>query len=348
MKIVHIVFSLQTGGIENMLVDIINNQVVSNEVHLVVINNLYDESIINRLDAKVILRLLHRKPMSKGLYEIVKLNAILLKERFDIIHCHTHTVCKILFYRFLRKTILTVHAVSYNAKHFVKYKQLFAISKSVQLNLKEKYNLNSTVVYNGIDTNRIKTKRNIKKPDLFKIVCVGRLEHEEKGQDILIKSIAALRNAYHIKVDIIGDGRSYGYLDNLIKSLDLKDIVRLLGNKTRDYIYDTLKDYDIFIHPSNFEGFGLTVVEAMLAKLSVIVSDSYGPIEIIENGKYGFCFKKGNVDSLTKTIKHLFDTYNEKSTIELIEKAYSYAMEKFDVRITAKEYLKQYEFLHKR
>ena len=49
MKILHIIFSFNIGGSETMLVDIINKQVQKHEVTLCVINNLYDEKLLNTI-----------------------------------------------------------------------------------------------------------------------------------------------------------------------------------------------------------------------------------------------------------------------------------------------------------
>jgi len=347
MKIVHVIFSLGVGGIENMLVDIVNYQVKLHDVQIIVINDVYDMKILKAFDSRISIFLLNRKAKSKGLKEIIRLNWLLLYGKYDIIHCHTHTISKILNRFLLNKTVLTVHDVGYEAKHFSKYIKLFAISNSVHNDLKKRYNLNSIVIYNGVNSQLIKIKKLSVKKDIFRIVCVGRLEHLKKGQDILIKSIVPLNNKYNIKVDIIGDGESFNYLMTLIKDLMLDETIEILGNRSRDYIYENLKNYDVLIQPSNFEGFGLTVVEGMLAKIPVIVSNIDGPIEIIDNGKYGYFFERGNVNSLSIVIEQLISSYNEKCTLQMIDEAYKYAKKSFDIENTAEKYLNNYDWIIK-
>lgn len=54
--------------------------------------------------------------------------------------------------------------------------------------------------------------------------------------------------------------------------------------KNQEWIYHNLCNFDLFIQPSRFEGFGLTVAEAIAAKVTVLVSNIQGPMEIIDDG----------------------------------------------------------------
>ena len=58
----------------------------------------------------------------------------------------------------------------------------------------------------------------------------------------------------------------------MVVELNLEKHVRFLGNQSREYVYSHLKDYDLFVQPSRFEGFGLTVAEAMAACVPVLVT----------------------------------------------------------------------------
>lgn len=128
--------------------------------------------------------------------------------------------------------------------------------------------------------------------------------HEKKGQHILIKAVNKLiKQGYNqIRLDIIGDGDSHKYLKTLVKELDITEYVRFLGSKNQSYIYEHLCDYDLFVQPSIYEGFGLTVTEAMAAKVPVLVSENQGPIEIIDYGRLGYSFKNQDIDDCAAKI----------------------------------------------
>ena len=66
----------------------------------------------------------------------------------------------------------------------------------------------------------------------------------------------------------------------------------------------------------------MTVAEAMAAQIPVLVSNIEGPLEIIENGNFGFSFIMGNVEDCARQIKRIYnnqlstDTYLNRKHIE--------------------------------
>ena len=118
-----------------------------------------------------------------------------------------------------------------------------------------------------------------------RIVMVSKLNHEKKGQDLLIKAAVGLKGLVH--VDLIGDGSSREYLQQLIQELYVEELISLLGTKSQPYITAHLADYDLFVQPSRWEGFGLTVAEAMAAKVPVLVSAGQGLAEVTCGDKFG-------------------------------------------------------------
>ena len=63
-----------------------------------------------------------------------------------------------------------------------------------------------------------------------------------------------------------------------------------------------LTDYDLFVQPSRWEGFGLTVAEAMAAGVPVLVSEGQGPAEVTQGSRYGWLFANGDADDLQRQI----------------------------------------------
>jgi len=131
MKIAHIIFTLNTGGAENMLVDIINEQVKSASVVLIVINNTVSHLLLNQIDNRVNILLIGRKEKSRNPMSFVKLNWHLFLISPDIIHCHDHTVINMMFFK--KNVLLTVHDINIPTNNFQYYKIIFAISDSILL-----------------------------------------------------------------------------------------------------------------------------------------------------------------------------------------------------------------------
>lgn len=155
---------------------------------------------------------------------------------------------------------------------------------------------NVETIYNSIDVEAISSKANYQydnKNQSFQIVQVARLEHEIKGQHLLLRALALLlKQGLNVEVSLIGVGNSKVYLEKLSNDLGISTHVHFLGLKDRAYIYSHLCDYHLMVHASLCEGFGLTVAEGMVAGLPVVVSKNDGPAEVIGYGKYGYMCEK--------------------------------------------------------
>ena len=92
--------------------------------------------------------------------------------------------------------------------------------------------------------------------------------------------------------------------------------------------------------PSRSEGFGLSVAEAMCAKVPVLVCDLEGAMDVIDGGRLGLSFKTKDSISLANQIAGFMKNGTDE---QLIEDACSYAVEHFDISQTAKRYIEEYK-----
>jgi glycosyltransferase involved in cell wall biosynthesis len=121
------------------------------------------------------------------------------------------------------------------------------------------------------------------KPDWsFVMLSVARLE-PEKNISLAIKSLNLVCKKYpHVGYAILGDGGERKKLEKLVKELKLSDKVKFFGHRT-----DLEKFYNganLFLNTSNFEGFGMTLVEASFANLPILTTNV---------GAVGWLFKDG-------------------------------------------------------
>lgn len=346
-KVIHIIWALNSGGAENMLVDIVNEQCKVERVGLIIINNSYNNSILDRIDERVKFWMIKRKPSSKNPLPILKLNLLLLKLEYQCLHCHNHDLIDLLVSN-KKPVYLTVHTTGVNDINLKKYNKIFAISEAVKDDIFCRTNICSIVIYNGIRTEAIELKSG-NRDNLFRIVNVARFNLSIKGQDILIEAINQLRDRPffdNIKLDLIG-GKIENYKDDFavvrkrICDLELDSTIKLLGDTKRENVYKKLCLYDLLIQPSRIEGFGLTIAEAMAAKVPVLISENEGPLEIIEKDKFGFSFENGNAVDCANKIETIYNTDIIKID-QLKEKAHKRVIENFDITVTAKNYLINY------
>lgn len=343
-KICHIIFSMNTGGAEIMLVDILNTQIKSTPVTLIVVNNSYNTTLLSKINKKVTIVFINRSKGSKNPYPVFKLNFLLLKNQFDVVHCHNHNIAPLIFPFLKKKLVLTVHDVGISDKYFRRYHKLFAISKIVKDDIFNRSGLHAILIYNGICAQLVQKKSKYENYENFRILMISRLVHEKKGQHIVIEAIKLLKNKgnNNVILDIIGEGPSESFLKKMIKKYHLGNQINMIGAQDRDFIYKHIKDYELLVQPSLFEGFGLTVAEGMAAKVPVLVSNIEGPMEIIENGKYGFYFEKENAENLAFQIEKIIKTYNKEGSRLKIVKAFDRVTREFDIKNTATNYLKNY------
>lgn len=120
----------------------------------------------------------------------------------------------------------------------------------------------------------------------FKIVSVGRLSYV-KGFDLAIEALRRLheKGLTNINWYIIGYGGYEKELKDLITEYNLKDSFILLGKKTNPYPY--IKNCDLYVQPSRYEGKAVTVSEAKILGKPILITNYPTASSQLENGIEG-------------------------------------------------------------
>lgn len=147
---------------------------------------------------------------------------------------------------------------------------------------------NAVVVHNVINYAYIHKKAQEETSQIFetigmKIIAVGRIA-KEKAYDRLIRVAAKLEKKYSFQICILGDGGERAYLEQLIQEQSVQS-VKLLGYQSNPYAL--MKQADLFVCSSLFEGYSTAVAESLTLGLPVITTDCAGMNELLDNGKYG-------------------------------------------------------------
>lgn len=344
MRIVHCIFSLKTGGAESLLIDILNEQVKTNQVFLIIVNAVYEPDLISKINETVKVFFINRPPSRRSLYHLCLLNYKLFFLHPDAIHVHSISLAGVILPVLYYKMFFTAHCIGISSKYFHCFKKIFAISNAVKRDVLSKGDFPVIVIPNGISIEQIACRSDLMISETFKIVQVARLNSELKGQDILIEAISLLkvkRPDIKIRVDFIGEGNSGKSLEILARKMGVAESVRFLGLRDRDYVYAHLKGYDLLCHPARSEGFGLTVAEAMAAKLPVLVATGDGPFEIIKEGKLGSYFKNSSVDDCANKIALIYDRYQD--VLDKVEEARNCVIKKYSLEFMSQQYTINYD-----
>lgn len=178
---------------------------------------------------------------------------------------------------------------------------------------------NKEMVFQEIDRN------------IVKIVTVGRLV-QLKGYDLAIQSAELLnKEGINFKWYVIGEGPERDNIQKMIRDNKLEDKFVLLGQKSNPYPY--IKNCDIYVQTSRYEGFGLAIAEAKILNKIVITTNFDAAYNQINNGKSGIIVQTNYKDIAQNIMKIIEDRrlrdgiiYNlnneKKGNIEEIYKFY--------------------------
>ena len=137
------------------------------------------------------------------------------------------------------------------------------------------------------------------------LLFVG-MNFEIKGLDIILKALSMVNRsnlAATIRLLVVGKGNIHKYRQ-LADSLGIRDQVAFTG-PVRSDIERIYLGSDIFILLSQFDTFGLVILEAMAAGLPVIISRNVGARDVVQNGCNGFVVEAEDLASVVEKINRL-------------------------------------------
>lgn len=181
------------------------------------------------------------------------------------------------------------------------------------------------VINNPIDINKVETMANEELVELerkkINLLAVGRLKNRTKGFDDLLDMVNALDDNYHLT--ILGEGPDEEKLKEQIKALNLENRVTLLGFVANPYAY--MKQADLLLLTSHYEGFPNVVLEANLCGTPVLAFDAPGGVgEIIREDLNGKLVEHRDLNLFINEIKTFnFDKYDAQTMRENIYERYS-------------------------
>ncbi len=137
------------------------------------------------------------------------------------------------------------------------------------------------------------------------LLAISRLE-QQKGLDVAIRALAEVRTRHPNAVLVdLGLGSQRDELQALAEAEGVADGVFLAGSVGD--VTDWLRRAELFVHPARWEGFGLALLEAMLASLPVVASSVSSIPEIVEHGSTGLLVPSDDVPRLAQAIGSLLD-----------------------------------------
>lgn len=323
INVMQIVYSLDVGGRENVVVNLanrLNPDIFNSFVCCLKSGGAFTAMI------KESVRLFETD--KSGIALLFYLVSLLKKEKIAVVHTHNWgTLCEGGLSAKLAGVPVIIHQehgtlvkmINVKKRRILLQKYFFrfiddhiiavsdelreAMSASIGID-KEKIKR----ILNGVEINcfDIKTRKDEKKKELFIndndsiIGTVGRLAPIKDQKTLIYAFAKVIKHIPNVKLVIVGDGESRIELEDIASSLQLNESVRFLG--MRFDIPELLAIMDLFVLPSLHEGISITLLEAMASRLPVIATNVGGNPEVVLNGKTGILVPHSNPEALAKEI----------------------------------------------
>jgi len=324
INVLHLITELEPGGAENLLVATVKE--MAQRDYNVMVGYIYGPgtlaSQLKSFGAEVVDLSLKGKidPLV-----IIKLFFLIKKKRIDIVH--THLVHASIVGRISSrlagvKAIISTRHYGYNPKeksfmHWLERKtsylnkKIIAISQAVREYMIKQQNYDSeklVVFYNAVDLSDFNPQYQRKATEDnngYMIGSVGHL-HPQKGHDVLIKAFALVaKECPRAKLVIAGDGDLRTYLQKLVSQLRMEGNVAFLGVQEHSQVINILGYIELFVLASNWEGFGIAIIEAMAMAKPVIATKVEGIKEVVDDGYTGLLVPPNQPEVLAEKILYL-------------------------------------------
>ncbi|RTL57975.1 MAG: glycosyltransferase [Rhodocyclaceae bacterium] len=318
----HVVLSLQPGGLENGVVNVVNG--LSPEGFRSSVCCLkFGGEFVSRLKSGVAVEEMGwRKGNDLGLP--FRLARLFRRTRPDVVHTRN---AESFYYGFLgaklagiKHVVHSEHGRTFNDRQirflvqrwFSAYTSaLFSVSEQLKNDLVAHVGLTADriqVLHNGVDldrfagTGRDEARRLLGAAEGEVLVgSVGRLV-PVKNYPLLLSAFATL-DLPQLALILVGEGPERGALEAQARELGIAGRVRFLGH--RDDVTALMPGLDVFVLPSFSEGMSNTLLEAMAASLPCVASAVGGNPEIVSHGKTGYLFPSGDSEALAGSLRTL-------------------------------------------
>ncbi len=353
MKVLHILDTLQRGGVAMLMLDVCRNAAANNLELTLVATGGGDLEEDFRVSGIEFIRLRRRYPFDPLV--VAKLREIIRQRNIQVVHAH-QAVEALHAYFATRgtnvKRALSFHGCVFDARNKLALKFLIprmntniAVSRAYLSRLKTEEGFNTSknfrVVYNGVDMTRLPTtsrhrlraELKLREDDML-LGMVGNFYPGVRKDQLTIcralpQTFAHTPNAHFVFVG----GRSSiapELQDDCVSYCRAQVIdgrVHFLGQRAD--VPDVLSALDIFVLSSTEDTFGIAVVEAMAMGLPVIVSDIPPLIEVTGNGEYALSFRAQDAEDLAQKLLSLIN--NPAARAQLGAKARAWASQQFGI-----------------
>lgn len=249
--------------------------------------------------------------------------------KLDLLHVHyaiPHAVAAFLATQMVSefdlKSVVTLHGTDitlvgiepafYRVTKFAieRADAVTAVSEFLSYTTKDSFNTGKEieVIPNFVDTERFSRTVDDDTRKRFAPHCEKVLAHASNFRPVknikhVIEVFDRVRRQRPACLLMIGDGPEKVVAETMVRSLGIEGQVKFLG--IQENMEELLSIADVFLLPSEHEGFGLSALEAMSTETAVVATNVGGLMEVIENGVSGYLTDPSDVDEMTAIVTNL-------------------------------------------
>ena len=203
------------------------------------------------------------------------------------------------------------------------------------------------VVPLGVDTDTIPLSKRTKKVNELRLLQLANFR-QKKGHIYSIMAFAdAVHDCQNMTMTFLGHEVQSG-LSSWVEEYKISDKVNLIDSIPFEELYEYMKSFQVFIHPSCYAddrdcegGAPIVILDAECTGMPVIATTHCDiPSEVID-GKTGLLTPEKNVEQLAASIRHFYRMNNEQYQKYAVE-ARNHVIKKFNIRKTASQLVKAY------
>ena len=181
------------------------------------------------------------------------------------------------------------------------------------------FDKNIFVINNGVNIeqhNKVVLENNI-----IQLLVVSRLV-SQKNIDSIIKAVKVMENE-NIILNIVGDGSEINNLKLLVKKYELDEKINFIGKIENTKLNEYLKNADIFIQASNYEGLPHSILEAMNFEIPILSTDVGGCSVLLNKGERGYIIPMPVSEvEISEGIRKIINNKNEAKSKAKLAKNY--------------------------
>ncbi len=367
INVMHVVYSLYPGGLENGVVNQVNSLDL-NRFNPSICCFLSDGALKERVNKGIEIIEIQHKINPKGICFFLKLKKIFKEKGIHIVHTHNWgTCCDGIIGARLASVPIVIHqehgtfvATIGNKKRrilaerlILRYvDQVMSISEDLKKKMVEILSIPTekiNVIVNGVDVEKFNfsmERRQKKRRELgigddeLVIGTIGRLEPVKNHKMFLQAMPELLKRFPTIKAILVGNGSLRQELTDMAKRLGISEKVLFLG--IRNDVSEILFAMDLFVNTSLTEGICNAILEAMACGLPVIATAVGGNPEIVHNEETGLLFPTEDVAGLVRAIERMLE--DEVKRKEYGQNGRKLIEEKFSLQRMVSEYEALYEY----